>query len=106
MKKVIVTGAGQGIGLEVVIQLCKEGYFVIWNEIDPSVFKTAAQHLEKHLLTNQLGILGDSSSQLFLNDLKTRLLIHPELYMGVFVIVELQHLVVFLITPGNPWIHC
>ena len=69
MKKVIVTGAGQGIGLEVVIQLSKEGYFVIWNEIDPSVFKTAAQQLEKHLLTNQLGILGDSSSQLFLNDL-------------------------------------
>ena len=73
MKKVIVTGAGQGIGLEVVIQLCKDGYFVIWNEIDPSVFKTATQQLEKYLLTNQLGILGDSSSELFLNDLNNHL---------------------------------
>ena len=69
MKKVIVTGAGQGIGLEVVIQLCKEGYFVIWNEIDLSVFKSASQQLEEHSLTNHLGILGDSSSELFLSDL-------------------------------------
>jgi len=69
MKKIIVTGAGQGIGLEVVIQLCKEGYFVIWNEIDASVFKSASLLLDKHLLTNQLGILGDSSSVNFLNDL-------------------------------------
>jgi 3-oxoacyl-[acyl-carrier protein] reductase len=69
MKKIIVTGAGQGIGLEVVIQLCKEGYFVIWNEIDASVFKSASLLLDKHLLTNQLGILGDSSSANFLNDL-------------------------------------
>lgn len=69
MKKVIVTGAGQGIGLEVVIQLCQEGYFVIWNEIEPSVFKSASLQLEKLSLTNQLGILGDSSSDLFLNDL-------------------------------------
>lgn len=46
MKKVIVTGAGQGIGLEVVIQLCKEGYFVIWNEIDSSVFKSASLQLK------------------------------------------------------------
>lgn len=69
MKKVIVSGAGQGIGLEVVIQLCQEGYFVIWNEMDNSVFKSATLHLEKLLLTNQLGILGDSSSDLFLNDL-------------------------------------
>jgi NAD(P)-dependent dehydrogenase (short-subunit alcohol dehydrogenase family) len=69
MKKVIVTGAGQGIGLEVVIQLCQEGYFVIWNEIDPSVFKLASSQLEKLSLTTHCGILGDSSSDLFLNEL-------------------------------------
>lgn len=69
MKKVIVTGAGQGIGLEVVFQLCREGYFVIWNEIDSSVLKSASLKLDKHFSTSQLGILGDSSSELFLNDL-------------------------------------
>ena len=69
MKKVIVTGAGQGIGLEVVIQLCNQGYFVIWNEIDPSVFKQATEQLEKLSLKNHLGILGDSSSEIFLSDL-------------------------------------
>lgn len=69
MKKVIVTGAGQGIGLEVVKQLCKEGYFVIWNEIDHFVFKSASLQLEKQFLSNQIGILGDSSSEVFLNEL-------------------------------------
>lgn len=69
MKKVIVTGAGQGIGLEVVRQLCKEGYFVIWNEIDHQVYQSAKILLEKESLSNQKGIIGDSSTISFLNDL-------------------------------------
>jgi 3-oxoacyl-[acyl-carrier protein] reductase len=69
MKKVIVTGAGQGIGLEVVRQLCKEGYFVIWNEIDHQVYQSAKILLEKESLSNQKGIIGDSSTKSFLNDL-------------------------------------
>jgi glucose 1-dehydrogenase len=69
MKKVIVTGAGQGIGLEVVRQLCKEGYFVIWNEIDHQVYQSAKILLEKESLSNQKGIIGDSSTESFLNDL-------------------------------------
>lgn len=71
MKKVIITGAGQGIGLEVVVQLCKDGYFVIWNEIDRSVYQSACLHFEHLFLTNQIGILSDSSSEIFLNELLT-----------------------------------
>lgn len=82
MKKVIVTGAGQGIGLEVIIQLCKEGYFVLWNEIDPAVFASASSQLEKLFLANQCGILGDSSSELFLKDLTEKINTTPGTLYG------------------------
>ena len=37
MKKYIVTGAGQGIGHQIALQLMEEGHLVVVNDIDPSL---------------------------------------------------------------------
>lgn len=44
-KVAIVTGAGQGIGLEICRQLAKEGATVILNDLDKELARTAAQSI-------------------------------------------------------------
>ncbi|MEN9385383.1 MAG: hypothetical protein RLZZ185_124, partial [Bacteroidota bacterium] len=45
MKKYVVTGAGQGIGFELVKRLLAQGNFVIWNDVDEQVFNQAKTQL-------------------------------------------------------------
>ncbi|CAL1520353.1 glucose 1-dehydrogenase [Chitinophaga sp. MM2321] len=46
-KVAIVTGAGQGIGFEIAMQLAVEGAAVVLNDIDPALAENAAEEIRK-----------------------------------------------------------
>lgn len=69
MKLFVITGAGQGIGFELVKQLISAGHYVVWNEIDSGVMAAATQHLNDLGLHNHVCIHGDSSSAEFIMEL-------------------------------------
>ncbi|MEN9959642.1 MAG: hypothetical protein RLZZ474_1886 [Bacteroidota bacterium] len=83
MKKFVITGAGQGIGFELVKQLLGQGHFVIWNEIDSLVFDQASKSLNKLGLHQFVGILGDAASEDFLQELTLVLDSSPGILTGV-----------------------
>jgi 3-oxoacyl-[acyl-carrier protein] reductase len=66
MKLYVITGAGQGIGFELVKQLLSDGHYVVWNEIDASVMAATTQHLNELGLHNHVCIHADASSEAFL----------------------------------------
>ncbi|MFM6943243.1 MAG: SDR family NAD(P)-dependent oxidoreductase, partial [Aquirufa sp.] len=57
MKVYIVTGAGQGIGYQIALQLMAEGHLVVNNDIDPT------------LLSGPYSKAGDVSSYEFIQEL-------------------------------------
>lgn len=69
MKLFVITGAGQGIGFELVKQLLSAGHYVVWNEIDADVMAAATQQLNDLGFHNQVCILGDASSAAFMVEL-------------------------------------
>jgi len=68
-KVAIVTGAGQGIGLEICSHLAKEGAQVILNDIDPSLANNAVKQITEHTGGNCIAIAGDSSDTLFIQQM-------------------------------------
>ncbi len=69
MKKYVVTGAGQGIGFELVKRLLAQGNFVIWNDVDEQVFNQASTQLNLAGLHHFIGIVADASSDAFRTEL-------------------------------------
>ena len=64
----IVTGAGQGIGLEICCQLAKNGARVLLNDIDPSLATTAADFV-KQKYGACYGLSGDASDFSFIQEM-------------------------------------
>ncbi|HXS58602.1 MAG TPA: SDR family oxidoreductase, partial [Hanamia sp.] len=65
-KVAIVTGAGQGIGLEICSQLAKEGASVLLNDIDESLAVHAARMVSENAEGNCIPVAGDSGDTVFI----------------------------------------
>ena len=64
----IVTGAGQGIGLEICKCLASEGAHVLLNDIDTELTNLAVQEIAKETSGSCRAVPGDSSDQRWIRD--------------------------------------
>jgi 3-oxoacyl-[acyl-carrier protein] reductase len=64
----IVTGAGQGIGYEICLQLAAQGASVLLNDVDESLAKQAAAAINKQY-NNCLALAGDASDPQFIRQM-------------------------------------
>ncbi|MEO8416468.1 MAG: SDR family oxidoreductase [Ginsengibacter sp.] len=71
-KVAIVTGAGQGIGLEICSKLAREGAYVILNDIDPTLANNAMKHIVEDTGGNCVALSGDSSDTVFIQKMVDR----------------------------------
>lgn len=62
-KVAIITGAGQGIGLEIARKLVENGTHIVLNDIEKSLTEEAVASLSRIGKSSVLGCSGDSSSQ-------------------------------------------
>jgi glucose 1-dehydrogenase len=65
-KVAIVTGAGQGIGLEIARQLAGQGAQVVLNDVDRAMAETAAQQVKEQMGGQCLAMPGDSGKLTFI----------------------------------------
>ena len=65
-KVAIVTGAGQGIGLEICRHLAKEGAHVFLNDIDQPLAYNAVKSITENSGGNCMALAGDSSDVIFI----------------------------------------
>ncbi|WP_153799231.1 SDR family NAD(P)-dependent oxidoreductase [Foetidibacter luteolus] len=65
----IVTGAGQGIGLEICMQLAAAGCSVILNDIDPALTAQAADGVNSKYKGKCTGLAGDASDVGFIREM-------------------------------------
>lgn len=62
MKKFVVTGSAVGIGFQIALDLLRQGYFVILNDMEEDALSLAIQSIENKGFINYASITGDSSS--------------------------------------------
>lgn len=60
-KVAIVTGAGQGIGLEIAMQLAKSGVNILLNDVDEQLASRAAREIQAQTDVTCLALSGDCS---------------------------------------------
>jgi glucose 1-dehydrogenase len=68
-KVAIVTGAGQGIGLEICWQLAAQGAHVILNDVDAALTEGAVGRIKKETGGSCLGLAGDCSNIPFIKSM-------------------------------------
>jgi NAD(P)-dependent dehydrogenase (short-subunit alcohol dehydrogenase family) len=68
-KVAIITGAGQGIGLEIARKLLENGSHVILNDLEKKLTEEAVANLSRIGKGSVLGCSGDSSSQEVIDEL-------------------------------------
>ncbi len=66
-KVAIVTGAGQGIGFEICLQMAKEGAVVLLNDLDPSLADKAAKSIKE--TGTCIALPGDASDLGFIQSM-------------------------------------
>lgn len=65
-KVAIVTGAGQGIGFEICLNLVKEGAHVVLNDIDPELANKAVESIKQSTGGSCTAMAGDSGDVTFI----------------------------------------
>lgn len=65
-KVAIITGAGQGIGLEISRQLAIKGASILLNDLDENLATNAAQQITEGTKTSCIAMAGDSSDLPFI----------------------------------------
>jgi glucose 1-dehydrogenase len=68
-KVALITGAGQGIGLEIAKVLAEKGHHVIINDIEKSLTEEAVEGIMKVSTGKVLGISGDSGNPEFIHEM-------------------------------------
>jgi NAD(P)-dependent dehydrogenase (short-subunit alcohol dehydrogenase family) len=68
-KVALITGAGQGIGLEVARLLSLSGHHVILNDIEKSLTDEAVTHLLREAKGRVIGMSGDSGDIAFIEEM-------------------------------------
>lgn len=70
MKKIaIVTGAAQGIGLEIVRKLASENYFVVLNDVDKTLAQKSTEIINAEFENSCIYKIGDTSKIHFIESL-------------------------------------
>ena len=68
-KVALITGAGQGIGLEIARVLASSGLHIILNDIEKSLTEEAVAEILKEAKGKVLGISGDSGDTVFIQEM-------------------------------------
>jgi NAD(P)-dependent dehydrogenase (short-subunit alcohol dehydrogenase family) len=68
-KVALITGAGQGIGLEIARLLCQSGHHVILNDIEKSLTDEAVAQLLRVSTGRVVGLSGDSGDIAFIEEM-------------------------------------
>jgi NAD(P)-dependent dehydrogenase (short-subunit alcohol dehydrogenase family) len=68
-KVALITGAGQGIGLEIAGVLAEKGHHVILNDIEKSLTEEAVAEILRDAKGKILGISGDSGDPTFIQEM-------------------------------------
>ncbi len=68
-KAAIITGAGQGIGLEIALQLARQGVAILLNDVDKNLAENAIKNIQTQTNTPCLALAGDSGDIAFIREM-------------------------------------